>query len=179
MTLIPRDSQKWDLSGFKLVGVPVQNWEKGIVTIEGRLNNGNLTSWSHHAVGFAVAPSWERVTLGFPFPMIEDRYEGSELFKGQLGKPNGHRLHWRRFYPEDTREITMDFRSSTGKVNLLVGSPFVAWPKTKPLEDSLMELPFLDELGQVRAVDWPGKTTDLQTGRKALTEEFAQASEQA
>ena len=179
LTLIPRDSQKWDLSGFKLVGVPIQNWEKGIVTIEGRLNNGNLTSWSHHAVGFAVAPSWERVTLGFPFPMIEDRFEGSELFKGQLGKPNGHRLHWRRFYPEDTREITMDFRSSTGKVNLLVGSPFVAWPKTQPLEDSLMELPFLDELGQVRAVDWPGKTTDLQTGRKALTEEFAQASEQA
>ena len=38
---------------------------------------------------------------------------------------------------------------------------------------------FLDQLGQVRAVDWPGKTPDLQAGRRALTEAFAQAREQA
>ena len=82
-------------------------------------------------------------------------------------------------YPEDTREIVLDFRSSTGKVNLLIGPAFVAWPKTEALEASLMELPFLDQLGQVRAVDWPGKTPDLQAGRQALTEALDQANEQA
>ena len=51
--------------GYKLTDIPIQNWEQGI-TIEGRLNNGNLTSWSHHAVGVAVAPSWEN-HLGFHF----------------------------------------------------------------------------------------------------------------
>ncbi len=179
LTFLPRERQSWDLSVFKLVGIPLQNWDSGITTVEGRLNNGNLTSWSHHAVGFSVAPSWEKTTLGFPFPMVEERFQGPQLFRDQLAKPNGHRLHWRRFYPEDIREITLEFRSSSGKVNLLVGSPFAAWPKTEALEDSLMEFPFLDELGQVRAVDWPGKTPDLQAGRKALTEAFALASEQA
>ncbi len=178
-SLLPEVSSRWDISGFKLLGIPFQNWEKGVTTIEGRVNNGNLTSWSHHAVGFAVAPSWEKSTLGFPFPMIEQRYNGPKLFNDQLGKPNGHRLHWRRFYPEDVREISLELRSSTGKINLLLEAPFVAWPNRQDLEDALVELPYLDELGQVRAVDWPGKTTNLHTGRTALTQEFDQASKQA
>ena len=93
LTFVPRERQSWDLSGFKLVGIPLQNWDSGITTVEGRLNNGNLTSWSHHAVGFSVAPSWEKTTLGFPFPMVEERFQGPQLFRDQLAKPNGHRLH--------------------------------------------------------------------------------------
>ena len=52
-------------------------------------------------------------------------------------------------------------------------------PNRQDLEDALVELPYLDELGQVRAVDWPGKTTNLHAGRTALTQEFDQASKQA
>ena len=58
ISLIPRRGSKWDISGFKLVGISLQNWGPGITTIKGRMNNGNLTSWSNHAVGFGVAPSW-------------------------------------------------------------------------------------------------------------------------
>ena len=66
ISLCPKAREQWNISGYKLVGIPIQNWEQGITTIEGRLNNGNLTSWSHHAVGFAVAPSWEKNHLGVP-----------------------------------------------------------------------------------------------------------------
>jgi hypothetical protein len=66
ISLSPKAGDKWDISGYKLAGIPIQNWEQGVTTIEGRLNNGNLTSWSHHAVGFAVAPSWEKTNLGVP-----------------------------------------------------------------------------------------------------------------
>lgn len=171
ISFVPRDNINWNASGFKLIGIPLQNWASGITTIEGRLNNGNLTSWSHHAVGFAVAPSWEKTTLGFPFPMIEERYRGPELFKDQLARPNGHRIHWRRFFPEDIREITIDVTSSTKTIDLLVGSPFLAWPDSDGLNKSLDELPYLDDIGQVRAVDWPGKATGIADARKTMTEQ--------
>jgi len=179
LSFVPQDNILWDASGYKLIAIPVQNWTKGVTTIEGRLNNGNLTSWSHHAVGFAVAPSWEQTTLGFPFPMIEDRYKGPALFNDQLARPNGHRIHWRRFFPEDLREITLDISSSTGQVDLLVHPPFLAWPYSDGLNRALEKLPYLDELGQVKAVDWPGKAKSITDGRKTMTEQLEVAKVKA
>ena len=66
ISLSPKAGDKWDISGYKLAGIPIQNWEQGVTTIAGKLNNGNLTSWSNHAVGFAVAPNWEKNHLGVP-----------------------------------------------------------------------------------------------------------------
>ena len=175
ISFIPQDKLHWDASAYNLIGIPVQNWNDGLTTIEGRLNNGKLTSWSHHAVGFAVAPSWEKTTLGFPFPMVEERYRGPESFNGQLARPNGHRIHWRRFFPEDLREITMVITSTSGSVDLLIDPPFLAWPGSDGLNNSLEKLPYLDELGQVRAVDWPGKATGITDARKTMTEQLKAA----
>ena len=179
LSFVPEDKLLWDASGYKLIAMPVQNWTEGVTTIEGRLNNGQLTSWSRHAVGFAVVPSWEKTTLGFPFPMVEDRYKGPALFHDQLARPNGHRIHWRRFFPEDLREITLDIASSTGKVDLLIHPPFLAWPDSDGLNKALETLPYLDELGQVRSVDWPGKAKSIIEGRKIITEQLKNAKVQA
>ena len=179
ISLSPKAGDKWDISGYKLAGIPIQNWEQGVTTIEGRLNNGNLTSWSHHAVGFAVAPSWEKTTLGFPFPMIEDRYLGSDLFKDQLAKPNGHRVHWRRFFPENILEIILDLTSSSGKINVLIGAPVLAWQNNKEINKQLETLPYLDELGQVSAIHWPGKANNLEEARNTMQSEFKQAKKEA
>ena len=179
ISFTPKAGEKWDISDFKLAGITMQNWDSGVTTIEGRMNNAKVTSWSNHAVGFAVAPSWEKITLGFPFPMVEDRYSGSELFKDQLAKPNGHRLHWRRFYPEDLREIVLDLRSSTGNINALIHAPSLAWEKSLTLDHRLSALPYLDDLGQVRAVDWPGKSKDLKQARSSMQKELRITSQLA
>ena len=179
ISLIPRRGSKWDISGFKLVGISLQNWGPGITTIKGRMNNGNLTSWSNHAVGFGVAPSWEKVTFGFPFPMIESQYKGSNLFQEQLAKPNGHRVHWRKFYPQDVREIILDLTSSSGKISALLNAPFLAWSNDPKLSQVLESFPYLDELGQVRAVQWPGKATSLKHGRITMQNQFNQAVKEA
>ena len=176
LILTPKNGGKWNISDFKLVGIPFQNWEPGVTTIEGRMNNGNLTSWSHHAVGFAVAPSWEKITLGFPFPMVENRYQGSDLYQDQLAKPNGHRIHWRNFYPENVREIILDLTSSSGKVTGLINSPLLAWPNSKEINKKLEGLPYLDELGQVRSVSWPGKANGIKEARLTMQNELKQAS---
>ena len=35
ISLIPMDSPKWNINNFKLLGIPVQNWEDGVATVEG------------------------------------------------------------------------------------------------------------------------------------------------
>tara|TARA_B100001093_G_scaffold224313_1_gene214938 strand:+ start:5648 stop:9148 length:3501 start_codon:yes stop_codon:yes gene_type:complete len=175
IVLVPQSQGKWDISNYRYIGIPIQNWDAGVTTIEGRINNGNLTSWSHHAVGFAVAPSWENIALGFPFPMVEESYNGPPVFKQQLGRPDGHRLHWRRFFPNDILEITLDIRSSSGRVNALIKSPFLAWENKQIQKQRLEELPYLDDLGQVRSIEWPGKAKNLEEARKTMNQSFRQA----
>jgi hypothetical protein len=66
ISLSPKAGGKWNISGYKLAGIPIQNWEQGMTTIEGRLNNGNLTSWSHHAVGFSRSSELGKNHFGVP-----------------------------------------------------------------------------------------------------------------
>lgn len=179
VTFVPQDKPIWNASKFRLIGVPMQNQDRGVTTVDGQLNNSNLTGWSHHAVGLAIAPSGEPVTLGFPFPTPLDRYKGPPVFEHQWTKPNGHRAHWRKFFPEDIRELTLHIKSSTGKIDLLIDPPFMAWPVDAELDATLQTMPYLDEFGQVRAVDWPGKVNSIQGIRQGLNREFRSAKSQA
>ncbi len=179
VVFVPAVTEQWDVSASRLVGVSLLNQDSGVVTVGGRLNNDKATDWSLHALGFAVAPSGEAATLGFPFPIPEDRYHGPNVFKDQLGKPNGHRLHWRQFYPEEVRTFTLDIKSSTGKVDLLLNDPFLAWPATPEMDSKLQAMPYLDALGQVRAVDWPGKAKTVDEARVLLEAELAEAATKA
>lgn len=175
----PVDREAWDISSFRLVGIPFHNRSSRAVTVAGKLINGGLTGWSHHAVGLAIAPATEQAILGFPFPISEGRYRGHDAFRDQLAKPNGHRVHWRQFFPEDVRSIRMEINSATGPVDLLIDDPFLAWPATAELDRKLEAMPYVDELGQVRAVDWPGKAKDIKEVRETLYREFTQAAEEA
>ncbi len=178
LSFVPVEGEGWDISSHRLLGVPVVNKDSGLSTLDGRLNNGGLTGWSHHAVGFSVAPSGEDTTLGFPFPVVGDRYKGPDIFNLQYAKPNGHRIHWRKFYPGDVRELTIEIKSSTGRVDLLLGDPFLAWPATEEIDETLHTLPYLDKFGQVRAVDWPGKARGAKQIGDELRSEIAAAKEQ-
>ena len=87
---VPDGKKMWDISSYRLVGVPILNQDPGVTTVDGRLNNGNLTSWSHHAVGFGIAPFREPATLGFPFPVLAGRYKGPDVFRSiRVRNPTG------------------------------------------------------------------------------------------
>lgn len=179
ISFVPKSKELWDVSDFRLVGVPMRNQDRGVTTVDGQLNNSNVTGWSRHAVGVAVAPADEAVTLGFPFPSPLDRYKGLPVFDHQWTKPNGHRAHWRKFFPEDIRELTLHIKSSTGTIDLLIDDPFVAWPVDAEMDAALQKMPYLDQFGQVRAVDWPGKAADVKDIRQGLNREFRGAESQA
>ena len=45
------------------------------------------------------------------------------------------------------------------------------------IDRKLHALPYLDKLGQVRALNWPGKTEDILSARKVVHRENVEASD--
>ncbi len=172
---VPDEGEKWDVSNFRLVGVPLFNHEPGVTIVDGKLNNSNVTGWSRHCVGFGVAPSQEESMLGFVFPQDESTYQGPTVFRDQLSKPNGHRMHWRKFYPADVRTLKLEMQSSTGNINLRVNDPVVCWEATEERDKALHAMPYLDELGQVNSLDWPGKIKQTSDLKATLAKELEAA----
>ncbi len=172
----PKVSTAWDASSYRLLGVPVCNKERGVVTISARLNNSKPLGWGRHCVGSAVALRDEKTTIGFVFPTTEPHYDGPVVFQDQLGKPNGHRHHWRKFFPADVVSMALDINSSSGKADIEISELFAAWEATPEREHILHELPYLDQFGQVRTVDWPGKLHSLEQLKEELPLELAAAA---
>ena len=172
----PANIAPWDASSYRLLGLPVCNKQAGVTTVSARLNNSKPLGWGRHCVGSAVALHDEHATVGFVFPITAPQYDGPDIFKDQLGKPNGHRHHWRQFFPADITSIILDIESSSGRVDLEISDIFAAWEATPERERLLHELPYLDRFGQVRAVEWPGKLHSLSQLKKELPEELSKAA---
>jgi arylsulfatase A len=168
---------KWDVSPWTLVGIPMLNQGSGLIAVDGRLNNSKPTSWSRHCLGFGVAPAGEAATLGFVFPKDEAGYTGPDVFRDQLAKPNGHRMHWRRFDPTDVRSLQLDLRSSSGEIDILLRDPITTWAIIPERDATLQSMPYLDKLGQVRALNWPGKAAGLAGLSRDLRKELKTAAE--
>jgi len=166
----------WDASSYRLLGLPVCNKQVGVTTVSARLNNSKPLGWGRHCVGSAVALHDEHATVGFVFPITAPQYDGPRYFQDQLGKPNGHRHHWRQFFPADIVSIVLDIESSSGRVDLEISDIFAAWEATPERERLLHELPYLDQFGQVRAVEWPGKLHSLNQLKKELPAELSSSS---
>ena len=172
----PEDAAAWDASSYRLLGVPICNKERGVVTLSARLNNSKPLGWGRHCVGSAVALRDEKTTIGFVFPTTEPHYDGPAVFQDQLGKPNGHRHHWRTFFPADVASMALEINSSSGKADIEISELFAAWEATPEREQALHTLPYLDRFGQVRAVEWPGKLHSLEQLKEELPLELATAA---
>ncbi|MCH2178060.1 MAG: sulfatase-like hydrolase/transferase [Mariniblastus sp.] len=174
---VPRDGEAWDISQWNLAGVPVETQNEGVTIIDAKLENSKPLGWSRHAVGLGVAPAGQPTMIGFIFPKFEATYDGPDIFRDQLAKPNGHRMHWRRFFPNDVRALKLEIRSSRDTIDLLIDNPILAWAKDAEVEKKLYQLPYLDALGQVRALEWPGKSRDANELRDSLKTELSRAAD--
>jgi len=175
----PVGDKPWDLSTFRLMGLDVCNQQQAVTTVLAKLNNTKPLGWGRHCVGQAIAVAKEPATVGFVFPVTEPAYDGPAVFNDQLGKPNGHRHHWRQFFPSDVASLSLELISSTEIIDIIVNDPFTAWEVTAERERALHELPYLDRFGQVRAVDWPDKIHSAEVLQRELAAELAGASETA
>jgi arylsulfatase A-like enzyme len=151
----PSEGQAWDVSAWHNASISFTNHGRGVVTIEGALQNPDALSWRNSSPGSCIIPPGHSATIAFMLPRSDAAYTGAPIFKDQLAKPNGHRMHWRSFNLRDVRQLRLVFQS-TAELNLSMGGLTMAWPadSAKPLE----QLPYLDVYGQVRLLDWPNKT---------------------
>ena len=168
VVLTPIGSARWDLSGWNYAGTVLVNRGGYAVIVEGRLDNPGAQDWTDCSPSTAVILPGESAVLGFPFTRPDASYAGAEIFRPQLARPNGHRLHWRAFDPADVRALRLTVQSAGPDVQLEVAAPYAAWPVDAQRDRGLEAMPYLDALGQVRALEWPGKTADEDALRAQL-----------
>ncbi len=155
--LAPARGQAWDLGGWNFARVELANLGEHVITVDGRLDNMGAQDWTDSSPASAVVPPGGTATLGFPFTRADATYQGAEIFRPQLARPNGHRLHWRGFDPARVREVRLVLRAPGGPVRLAISGLRPAWPGDPARDAALETMPYLDAFGQVRALDWPGK----------------------
>ena len=90
----PAEGSAWDASKWTYARLEIKNEGPGVVTVEGLLENSDAKSWENACPGFAVIRSGQTGTLGFAFPRPDSEFLGPDVFRSQLAKPNGHRVHW-------------------------------------------------------------------------------------
>lgn len=176
VVLAPEKDSAWDVSKFNYARLDVQHEAtNGVFTVEARLDNPGANDWSASCPGSATLLAGATVTVGFPFNRAESDYHGPEIFKGQLARPDGHRLHWRSFDPANVRSLRLTVRSSSDKATISIARPAAAWPADAKRGAALEALPYLDAFGQARALDWPGKVHSIEELQTELKRELESA----
>lgn len=156
VNLLP-ESGNWDVSGYSFVRVDFVNKGPGLVWVRGRLDNKGALDWANSARSQAFVMPGERATLGFPFPRAKNLDDAPEIFRLQSAKPNGHRDHWLKFDPSKVIACRLVIQSTAATLDLddlVIG---LAFPYGAEANAEQLELPYLDEFGQVRKLEWPGK----------------------
>ncbi len=156
LILSPKEG-KWDISEFSYFRVDITNRGDGIVWIRGRLDNEGAVDWSHSSSSMAYILPGERATLGFPFQRVESADDAPALFYPMGSRPNFFRYHWLPFEPEAVIACRLTIRSVSGKLNLKDVQVSLAQPYGAKANARFLELPYLDQYGQVRQLEWPGK----------------------
>lgn len=167
----------WDVSRYSYVRIDFVNNGPGLVWIRGRLDNKDALDWADSTPSQAFVMPGERATLGFPFPRAKELNDAPPIFDQQSGKPNGHREHWKEFDPARVVACRLIIESTSSELVLddLVVS--LAYPYGVEANAAQLELPYLDEFGQVRMVDWPGKVHDEEEFKQRHEAEAAKGGE--
>ena len=152
----------WDISQYSYLRVDFTNRGKGLVLIDGRLDNNGAQDWHNSTNSLAYIMPGETETLGFPFPRSWSENDAPEIFNQLSGKPNGHRTHWKQFDPKNVKSLKFRIRSTVADIKLDNISASLCYPYGVEPNEAFMELPYLDEFGQVRKRNWPGKLKSLE-----------------
>jgi hypothetical protein len=170
-TFVFRPAQgPWDFNQWNHISIKLLNTGDHLVRIEARLDNPGAVDWAHSFPGTAVVLAGSEGTLGFPFSRSTDTYDGPEIFRSQASRPNGHRSHWRPFDPSRVQSLRFTVYAA-GAFELSVLAVKGVWPAGSDANVDLEELPYLDPLGQVRALQWPGKLESVEELRAGLEAE--------
>jgi hypothetical protein len=143
---------RWDLSPYEYIALEVANRGKEKATIHCRVDNPGADGTSHCVTDQVAVDPGASQTLTvriFPVPWKLDKplelvgMRGAPLHAGKIDTSNVTQLLVFLDHPKTDCIFEIDNIRAGGRVETLDASTF---------------LPFIDELGEYRHKDWPGKT---------------------
>ena len=176
-TLRPTDG-KFDVAGFTRVEVEVQNPGAQPVRIRGGLFNPGGTDWGGSTIneGF-VRPGAAKVFNVLIYRPEEDKLKFPALapFAGMSGLPGGFLSHWHNVDPADVERFQFNLFPADHAQSLIVRRVVATHPVVpeKLRDDPAGFFPFVDEFGQYRWAEWPGKIESIGQLKQAAELEAA------
>ncbi len=143
---------RWDLSPYEYIALEVANRGKEKVTVHCRVDNPGADGTNHCVTDQVAVDPGASQTLTvriFPVPWKLDKplelvaMRGAPVHSGKIDTANVTQLLLFLDHPKTDCAYEVDNIRAGGRVEILDASTF---------------LPFLDELGEYRHKDWPGKT---------------------
>jgi hypothetical protein len=154
-SLTPGDGV-WDVSAHVAVAVALENSGPGPVTLTGTLNNRWMTN------GFLHLPAGQSGTMLILLPRKKDDLTDrrKDQFTGMNGVPGGHIAHWagpdaRRIRSLVLRDLDGVSVGATVRVTTIHARGRYG---SLAAETEATFFPFVDQFGQFKHRDWPGKT---------------------
>ena len=173
------ESGSWDISGYSYLRVDLVNNGPGLVWVQGRLDNPDARDWVNSTPTMAFIMPGESATIGFAYPRAKGADDAPKIFDQLYSKPNWYRKHWKEFNPANVVSCRLLIQSTSDKLSLGSIKVSAAQPYGAQANRELLQLPYLDEYGQFRQLDWPGKLTsadELKTRHLQSIKELAKDS---
>lgn len=156
---------KWDLSKFVALAIDVTNLSDKPVTLMGRLNSHQwINSFLH-----LPANTSETMVIHLMRLKVED--ERAQQFTGMRGVPGGHIWHWVPFDPSTVKSLTIRDLDGVSVGQSIRITAVRAVGRYAPLPNAKSFFPFVDNFGQFKHRDWPGKIMDHTGFQKAIVQE--------
>ena len=160
--LEPAEGKPWDLSAWSHLALRVTNRGESLLWIEGRLDNERALPWANSTSSQLFLLPGETGSLGFAYPRPGVDDESPPIFSGMNGKLNGWRTHWKAFNPSRVLRLNLRAHSARPGLSFEMQKLATAWPYGGEANAELEQLPFLDKLGQVKRLTWPGKVASVE-----------------
>ena len=156
-------NQKWDIGDFTRLELDVANKGTQKMQIRVRANNENGNDWSNSAVDTGFLAPGQRKTFNLLFPRqydTRDQYPELKPFIGMSGLPGGLLSHWHTLDARDVRNLQIEIVGGQDKPQQLQVFSIRATHPVVPAilrEKGAAFFPFVDQYGQYRWANWPGK----------------------
>ena len=159
--------KKWDIGDYTRLEFDIANPGTEKIQIRVRADNEGASDWGNSAIDTGFLAPGQRKIFNLLIPRqydVRDQYPELKPLIGMSGLPGGLLSHWHTLDARDVRELRIEIVGGQGKPQQLQVFSVRA---THPVVPQILRdkgaafFPFVDQYGQYRWANWPGKVGSL------------------
>ncbi len=155
----------WDWNAWTCLEIEVANRGQQALRLRVRADNEGASDWGDSALNTGFVAAGERKVFNLFFyrnDAVRAQFPELKVFEGMNGLPGGLLSHWHTIDAADVRSLTIEVYGAAAPQQLDVFRVRATHPVVpKILRDKgAAFFPFIDEFGQYRYANWPGKVND-------------------